>query len=260
MKLRIQQIDAFTDKVFGGNPAAVCELDEWLPDMTLQAIASENNLSETAYYIRKGVGQYDLRWFTPGTEVDLCGHATLATAFAIFHAGREESDMLRFNTRSGELRVSRSTYGLSMDFPLTRPRSIPTPVGLLAALGLESGDVLDADDYIVIVQNEAVVDGLAPDFNALSTFPRRGIAVTAPGDRVDFVSRWFGPRVGVNEDPVTGSAHTWLAPYWAERLGKTILTARQGGKRQGALTCEITGDRVILSGNAVLYLIGEIAF
>ncbi|UDF33078.1 UNVERIFIED_ORG: PhzF family phenazine biosynthesis protein (plasmid) [Roseateles sp. XES5] len=260
MKLKIQQIDAFSDKVFGGNPAAVCELVEWLPDSTLQAIASENNLSETAYYIRKGPGQYDLRWFTPGVEVDLCGHATLATAFAIFSSGKAEGELLRFGTRSGELRVRRSGQGLSMDFPLTRPRPIETPEGLFEALGVTSGAVLDADDYIVVVENEAIIDELTPDFNALNAFPKRGIAVTAPGATFDFVSRWFGPRVGVNEDPVTGSAHTWLAPYWAERLGKAVLRARQGGKRRGALTCEVSGDRVILTGNAVLYLTGEIEF
>lgn len=258
MKLKIQQIDAFSSKVFGGNPAAVCELDGWLSDRTLQAIASENNVSETAFYIRRGRDLYDLRWFTPGVEVDLCGHATLATAFAIFDAGDADSEVLRFNTRSGELRVFRSAHGLSMDFPLTRPEPIAPPAGLLAALGLESGLVLDADDYIVVVEGENIVDALAPDFNALNAFDRRGVVVTAPSSKYDFVSRWFGPRVGVNEDPVTGSAHTWLAPYWAERLGKTVLSARQGGKRQGTLTCEIAGDRVILSGKAILYLSGEI--
>lgn len=260
MKLKLLQIDAFTDRVFGGNPAAVCALERWLPDATLQAIAAENNLSETAYYLRRGDGEYELRWFTPGVEVDLCGHATLAAAFAIFHSGAADAQVLRFHTPSGELRVRRGERGLSMDFPLTRPRPIEAPAGLLAALGLTDAQVLDADDYIVVVGDEAIVDALAPDFAALRAFPRRGVAVTAPGREFDFVSRWFGPRVSVDEDPVTGSAHTWLAPYWAQRLGKTILRARQGGARRGTLVCEVLGERVVLSGNAVLYLSGEIEF
>lgn len=259
MKLKIAQIDAFTTKVFGGNPAAVCGLNEWLSDETLQAIAAENNLSETAYYVKKGPGTYDLRWFTPGVEVDLCGHATLATAFAIFMGG-EDADLLRFDTRSGELRVTRSENGLSMDFPLTRPSAIDPPNGLFKALGIERGTVLEADDYIVVVEDEMIVESLSPDFNALKAFPKRGVAVTAPGREFDFVSRWFGPQVGVNEDPVTGSAHTWLAPYWSERLGKVAMSARQGGKRKGTILCEVAGDRVILTGKAVLYLTGEIEF
>lgn len=265
MKLKLLQIDAFADRVFDGNPAAVCELAQWLPDATLQAIAAENNLSETAYYLRRGDGAFDLRWFTPAVEVDLCGHATLAAAFAIFRAGADtDAEVLRFHTRSGELRVRRSDRGLSMDFPSTRPQPIDAPRGLLAALGLAQAQVqaqvLDADDYIVVVEDEDIVAALAPDFAALRAFPRRGVAVTAPGRDFDFVSRWFGPRVGVDEDPVTGSAHTWLAPYWSQRLGKPVLRARQGGARRGTLTCEIAGDRVVLSGSAVLYLSGEIEF
>lgn len=259
MKLEIVQIDAFTDKVFGGNPAAVCGLAAWLADDILQAIAAENNLSETAFYVRTGAGLYDLRWLTPLVEVDLCGHATLAAAHAIFAAG-EDADVLRFATRSGQLRVSRSERGLSMDFPLTAPTPIEPPAGLFEALGVETGEVLEATDYIVVVENEAIVEGLQPDFLALGAFQKRGVAVTAPGSDVDFVSRWFGPRVGVNEDPVTGSAHTWLAPYWAVRLAKTGLSARQGGKRKGTLLCDIAGDRVILTGRAVRYLSGEIEF
>lgn len=259
MNLKIVQIDAFTDRVFGGNPAAVCPLGEWLSDEMLQAIATENNLSETAYYVRRGEGVYDLRWFTPGVEVDLCGHATLAAAHAIFSDG-EAADVLRFNTRSGELRVTRTEKGLSMDFPLTRPVPIDPPAGLFTALGIAFGTVLEADDYIVVVDDERIVEGLNPDFNALNRFPKRGVAVTAPGSDVDFMSRWFGPQVGVNEDPVTGSAHTWLAPYWSERLGKTVMSARQGGKRKGTLVCEIAADRVILTGKAVTYLTGEIEF
>lgn len=259
LKLKLLQIDAFAERVFAGNPAAVCALERWLPDETLQAIAAENHLSETAYYLRRGDDEFDLRWFTPAVEVDLCGHATLAAAFAIFRE-RPDAELLRFRTRSGELRVRRSEHGLSMDFPLTRPRPIPAPDGLLAALGVTRAQVLDADDYIVVVEDEAQVEALAPDLHALRGFERRGVAVTAPGRDFDFVSRWFGPRVGVDEDPVTGSAHTWLAPYWAQRLGKTVLRARQGGARRGTLVCEVLGERVVLSGNAVLYLSGEIEF
>lgn len=258
LKLHIIQIDAFTENVFGGNPAAVCELAGWLPDDILQAIAAENNLSETAFYVSKGADNYDLRWFTPSVEVDLCGHATLATAYVIF-AADENAKLLRFRSRSGELCVQRASNELlSMDFPLTKPRRIEPPTGLLNALGIVAGEVLDADDYIVVVDDEQVVEHLQPDFNALKAFPRRGVAVTAPGTNFDFVSRWFGPQVGVNEDPVTGSAHTWLAPYWATRLGKQVLTAQQGGKRKGKLTCEVTGNRVILTGSAVRYLDGDI--
>jgi PhzF family phenazine biosynthesis protein len=257
LKLRITQIDAFTDKVFGGNPAAVCELAAWLPDELMQAIAAENNLSETAFYVQRGQGVYDLRWFTPSVEVDLCGHATLAAAHAIFASG-EPMHTLRFHTRSGELRVSQSDQGLSMDFPMTAPKPVDPPEGLFDALGISSGTVLDADDYIVVVEHEHIVNSLRPDLHRLGAFPKRGIAVTAPGIDVDFVSRWFGPRVGVNEDPVTGSAHTWLAPYWAQRLGKRVLSARQGGERRGTLICEVVGDRVMLTGRAVRYLVGEI--
>jgi len=260
VKLKLLQIDAFTDRVFGGNPAAVCALERWLPDAALQAIAAENNLSETAYYLRRDDGDYDLRWFTPGVEVDLCGHATLAAAFAIFRSEGAAAETLRFHTRSGALSVRRDERGLAMDFPLTRPRPIDAPAGLLDALGVARAQVLDADDYIVVVEDETLVDALAPDIAGLRAFPRRGIAVTAPGRDFDFVSRWFGPRVSVDEDPVTGSAHTWLAPYWAQRLGKTTLRARQGGRRQGTLTCEVVGERVVLRGNAVLYLSGEIEF
>lgn len=258
MKLTILQIDAFSDNVFGGNPAAVCKLAAWLSDDILQSIAAENNLSETAYYVEKEAGLYDLRWFTPGVEVDLCGHATLATAAAIFDDKTLAVDVLRFSTRSGELRVTRSELGLSMDFPLTMPTPVSTPPGLLEALGVSAGEVHEADDYIVVVNDETIIEGLAPDFAALNAFPKRGIAVTAQSKKFDFVSRWFGPRVGVNEDPVTGSAHTWLAPYWSQKLKKTTMTAQQGGARKGTLVCEIVGERVVISGRAAFYLRGEI--
>lgn len=257
--LDLYQVDAFTDRVFGGNPAAVCPLDDWLPDATLQAIAAENNLSETAFFVREDAG-FGLRWFTPTVEVDLCGHATLASAWVIVHSLGDASPLLRFSTRSGVLTVARDGEALVMDFPARPPAPCEPPPGLLAALGLAGLplQVLEADDYIVVVEDAAVVASLSPDIRALAGLPKRGVAVTAPGGDVDFVSRWFGPNVGVDEDPVTGSAHTALAPYWSARLGKARLRARQGGRRQGALECERTGDRVRLRGQAVVYMQGRI--
>lgn len=257
MKLDIYQVDAFSQHVFGGNPAAVCPLTEWLPDEQLQAIAAENNLSETAYFVRRG-DLYELRWFTPEVEVDLCGHATLAAAWVLIHQLPNAPDVLRFATRSGELRVTRQGDELAMDFPAKTPQRCEPPAGMLSALGLENAEVFSTDDYIVLVEDEAQVAALTPDFARLKGLPKRGIAVTARSSRFDFISRWFGPNVGVNEDPVTGSAHTSLAPFWAERLGKQTLRAEQGGQRRGQLRCEFKGDRVIISGHAVLYLQGTI--
>jgi len=257
MKLDIYQVDAFSQQPFGGNPAAVCPLTEWLPDEQLQNIAAENNLSETAYLVPRG-DFYELRWFTPEVEVDLCGHATLAAAWVLIHQLADAPEVLRFATRSGELRVTRNGDELAMDFPAKQPQPCEPPSGLLNALGIEHAEVFAADDYIVLVDDEAQIAALTPDFARLKGLPKRGIAVTAKSTRFDFVSRWFGPNVGVNEDPVTGSAHTSLAPFWAERLGKSLLTAEQGGKRRGQLRCELRGDRVIISGHAVLYLQGVI--
>ncbi len=253
----IYQVDAFTDRAFGGNPAAVCPLEHWLPDATLQAIAAENNLSETAFFVDEG-DHHRLRWFTPTVEVDLCGHATLATAWVIVNCLGASTSPLRFHTRSGVLTVARDGDALLMDFPSRPPRPCTPPVRLLDALGLADAPVLEADDYIVVVEDAAIVAALAPDLRALAGLPRRGVAVTAPGSDVDFVSRWFGPNVGVDEDPVTGSAHTALTPYWAARLGRPRLEARQGGARQGRLSCELSGDRVLLGGRAVLYMQGRL--
>ncbi len=255
----LYQVDAFTSAPFGGNPAAVVPLDAWLPDETLQRIAEENNLSETAYFVRKQDG-YELRWFTPAVEVDLCGHATLASAYVLFEVLGAQDDVLRFSTRSGELRVSRADGLLAMDFPAKQPVAEEIAPGLLQALGLRGAQALyRTDDYLVVIEDEALIDGLTPDFAALAAFDVRGVAVTAPSAKFDFVSRWFGPRVGVNEDPVTGSAHTSLAPYWAQRLGKRVLTAQQGGARKGQLQCEVRDNgRVVISGQAALYLRGSI--
>ncbi|MBJ9975386.1 PhzF family phenazine biosynthesis protein [Pseudomonas sp. S75] len=256
MQLEMFQVDAFSAKPFGGNPAAVIPLDAWLADDLMQRIAEENNLSETAFFVRNG-DAFDLRWFTPAVEVDLCGHATLATAWVLFEQLGEQAEILRFNTRSGELRVSRRADGLlAMDFPAKQPEAVAMPDGLLQALGLTRASALyRSDDFVVVVDDAALLDPLTPDFAALSAFDVRGVAVTAPGRGFDFVTRWFGPRVGVNEDPVTGSAHTSLAPYWAERLGKRTLSCEQGGARKGQLQCEVPGNgRVIISGQAALYM------
>ncbi|HGM5581184.1 TPA: PhzF family phenazine biosynthesis protein [Pseudomonas putida] len=260
MQLEIFQVDAFSAEPFGGNPAAVIPLERWLPDDVLQRIAEENNLSETAYFVRNDKG-YDLRWFTPAVEVDLCGHATLASAWVLFEQLGEKAEVLRFYTRSGELRVSRCADGLlAMDFPAKQPVKVDIPEGLLKALGLPSASALyRSDDFVVVIDDAALLDPLKPDFVALSAFDVRGIAVTAPGRGFDFVTRWFGPRVGVNEDPVTGSAHTTLAPYWSERLGKLSLSCEQGGARKGQLHCEVPGNgRVIISGRGALYMRGTV--
>ena len=257
MELPIFQVDAFSASTLGGNPAAVCPLEQWLPDEKLQAIAAENNVAETAYFVGSG-DTYHLRWFTPEVEVDLCGHATLAASWVLFNELAAKADTLRFNTRGGELRVSRRDKRLAMDFPLSVAHSCEPPPGLLPALGIKTAEVLEARDYIVVVQDEAEVAALSPDFAALKESTRFGVSVTAKGTAFDFVSRWFGPRVGVNEDVTTGAAHTWLAHYWAQRLGKQILTAEQGSKRKGQLTCEVRADRVILVGAASTYLKGVI--
>lgn len=255
--LPIYQVDAFADRVFEGNPAAVCPLDAWLPDETLQSIALENNLAETAFFVPSARG-YRLRWFTPVAEVDLCGHATLASAHVLFEiSGHPETEVL-FETRSGDLVVTRVDQGLSMDFPSRPPAPCATPPALVAGLGATPVEVLESDDYLAAFATEADVAALAPDFAALSRLGLRGVIATAPGTRYDFVSRFFAPRLGVNEDSVTGSAHCELAPYWAARLGRRRLHARQISARGGDVGCELLGDRVMLTGRAVTFLRGHI--
>ncbi|NBD95756.1 MAG: PhzF family phenazine biosynthesis isomerase [Gammaproteobacteria bacterium] len=257
MRLRLFQVDAFTENVFEGNPAAVVPLESWLDDDLLRAIASENNLSETAFFVPGPVG-YELRWFTPQAEVDLCGHATLATAHVLFehlgHAGEE----VVFESRSGELRVRRCDAGLELDFPAGACREIGIPSGMHEALGGRPRQAFEGDDCMVVFATEAEVRSLSPDFRALSRIPGRGVIATAPGDEVDFVSRCFFPKLRVDEDPVTGSAHCQLAPYWAERLGKDELLARQVSARGGTIRCRVAGERVRLAGPAVDYLEGTI--
>lgn len=258
--LKIYQIDAFADKLFSGNPAAVCVLDNWLADELMQNIASENNLSETAFVLKKD-NHYEIRWFTPNIEVDLCGHATLASAFTLFeYYEKEATEITFYSHRSGELTVTKSANSLmTMNFPTDIFEAIPSNEVLNQAIGrtpLES--FKGKTDIMLIYENEAAIARLQPDFNALATFDVRGIIVTAKGDDCDFVSRFFAPFCGINEDPVTGSAHTTLTPYWAKALNKNKMTAQQISKRGGHLVCEYLGKRVQISGKATLYMIGHI--
>lgn len=252
------QIDAFTDRVFGGNPAAVCPLDAWLADDVMQAIAAENNLAETAFFVANDTG-YDLRWFTPTLEVELCGHATLASAFLIFERLAPAADILRFQTRSGELTVARKDGMLFLDFPSYPGPAVECPEALAGGLGNVPHEVIEGPNYMAVFQSEADIAALSPNLEMLATLHPRGVIATAPGDAVDFVSRFFGPSFGVPEDPVTGSAHCMLTPYWAQRLGRTRMDARQISKRGGVLVCEDRGARVGIGGNAVMYLEGTIS-
>jgi len=257
MRIKLYQIDAFTDVCFKGNPAAVCPLDTWLPDELLQKIAMENNLSETAFFVGD-TGRYTLRWFTPVNEVKLCGHATLATAWVLANEHGESISPVRFDTRSGELRVVGSGDRFTLDFPQQKAEVCRPPEELLAAIDVEPVEVLAAEDYLVILKNETEVKELSPDMRKLMQLELRGVIFTAPGNHVDFVSRWFGPKVGVDEDPVTGSAHATLTPYWAEKLNRSELEAHQVSERGGKLSCRIDSDRVYITGTAVKYLEGEI--
>jgi PhzF family phenazine biosynthesis protein len=260
VKIPIYQVDAFTDRVFAGNPAAVCPLAEWLPDRTLQAIAAENNLSETAFLVGHD-GQYAIRWFTPATEVDLCGHATLASAHVLFqHRGFKGSE-IRFASRGGDLRVSREGDRLSLDFPSRPPGRSDTPDGLAAALGTAPVEFWTAQDWMAVLGSEEEVRRLRPDMARIAAFNCFALIVTAPaapGAEHDFVSRFFAPAAGIPEDPVTGRAHCTLVPYWAGRLGRTQLRARQVSPRGGELWCELQGERVLIAGHAVTYLQGTI--
>ena len=260
MKIPIWQVDAFATEVFAGNPAAVCLLEDWLADGVLQAIAAENNLSETAFLVRNAEG-FELRWFAPAKEVALCGHATLAAAKVLFDLRGWQEEAIRFHTRQrGVLTVAKNGDWFEMDFPALPAHPVATPAGLAAALGAEPRQVLaSTDDWLAVLDDEATVRNLKPDFAALKNFHCRCIVPTARGDAVDFVSRAFAPRYGIPEDPVTGSAHCALAPYWAGVLGKDDLRAFQVSARGGEVRCRNAGDRVKLAGQAVVYLEGAIA-
>jgi PhzF family phenazine biosynthesis protein len=253
----IHQIDAFTSRLFAGNPAAVVTLDAWLPDEVMQAIAAENNLAETAFVVlREQIAP--LRWFTPTMEVDLCGHATLATAFVLFEYHDRSSAEVSFETRSGVLKVARHGDRLTLDFPSRPGTSVAISDALVGALGARPQEAYQARDLMVVLESEAVVRDLQPDLALIAALDAFAVIVTAPGADVDFVSRFFAPRAGIPEDPVTGSAHCTLAPYWSQRLGRNRLTARQVSRRGGELECELRGERVLISGRCVEYLRGEI--
>ncbi len=255
MKIPIYQVDAFTGTLFAGNPAAVCPLESWLDDALMQNIAAENNLSETAFFVPME-DRFELRWFTPATEVKLCGHATLASAHVLFHLLGYQGDKIKFVSKSGELIVTRSGDLLSLNFPAAKSSPIDIPPGLSEALGKSPRETHIAFDLLALFESQDDVLALKPNFNLLSNLDARGIIVTAPGKDCDFVSRFFAPRVGVNEDPVTGSAHTMLIPFWSRRSGKKKLRARQLSRRGGELFCEDLGERVLISGRAVTYLEG----
>jgi len=260
VNLPIYQVDAFTGDVFGGNPAAVMPLERWLDAGLMQVIAAENNLSETAFFVPAGEG-WELRWFTPAVEVDLCGHATLASAHVLFeHLGVTRGE-LRFQTRSGELRVTRGPGGLTLDFPALPLQPARASAAVSAALGASPEavqEVSGGNKSLYIYSNAAQVAALAPDFVALRRATPNCVIATAPGEDCDFVSRFFGPQVGIDEDPVTGSAHCALVPYWAQRLDRPVLAARQVSARGGELGCELRGDRVRLTGRAVTFMQGQV--
>jgi PhzF family phenazine biosynthesis protein len=257
VKIPLYQVDAFTDSVFRGNPAAICPLNEWLSTETMQAIAAENNLSETAFFVKNGTA-YHLRWFTPSVEVDLCGHATLASAHVLFHELGEQGDLIVFNTKSGELKVTRHGDFLALDFPSRPPVPAEPCPGLFEALGQRPTALLAARDYLAVYDSEDRVKSLRPDMEGLKRIDKFAVIVTAPGTDCDFVSRFFAPAKGVPEDPVTGSAHCTLIPYWAAQLGKNQLRARQISQRGGELLCELRNDRVHIAGRTALFLKGEI--
>lgn len=258
MKINIYQVDAFTDELFKGNPAAVCPLKEWLPDRTMQQIAGENNLSETAFFVPEEDG-YHIRWFTPATEVDLCGHATLASAHVIFNHLSDRTVKIKFNSKSGPLFVSKSGNLIALDFPAADFHKVDPPPELVKALGKEPVETYQATDYLVLLDSQADIVEVSPDFNLLRMFETRGVIITARGDTADFVSRFFAPGAGIDEDPVTGSSHTMLTPFWTERLGKTEMIAQQLSRRGGTLYCRMLDNRVEISGNAITYMTGTIS-
>lgn len=260
MKIPIYQVDAFSSKVFGGNPAAVCLISEWLPEKLMQQIGMENNLSETAFLVKEGK-DYHIRWFTPTVEVDLCGHATLASAHILFRHLGFPGDVLIFHSKSGVLKVTmHPDKKLTLHFPANPPHLVPEPPAAIpAGLYLSNPVVYKGSfDYMVIMENQKQIEDLKPDFKVLAQAGSRGVVVTAKGEEADFVSRCFYPQSGIDEDPATGSAHTMMVPYWAEKLGKKKLSAIQLSKRKGYLECELVKNRVLMSGYAVTYSKGEI--
>ncbi len=258
MKLELFQVDAFTDKLYSGNPAAVIPLEKWLPDNLMQTIAMENNLSETVFYVPKG-NDFHIRWFTPMIEVNLCGHATLAAAHVMYHHNDYEKPQINFHSLSGLLTVKRSGEMITLNFPTDEPFKIEIPNVIVEAIGMRPVEVYKGRNVLLAVLNsQKEIETLNPEINLVAQAHPHGIIFTANGEDVDFVSRCFFPNTGVNEDPVTGSAHTILTPYWAAKLNKSKLTAKQLSKRVGDLICELKGNRVEISGKAITYMTSEI--
>lgn len=259
MKQKLYQVDAFTNKIFSGNPAAVCPLEQWLPDDTLQKIAMENNLAETAFYVKQEA-HYEIRWFTPTVEVDLCGHATLAAAFVLFNHEHHAGDIIQFySQRSGALTVSKQGALLTLNFPTDSLQEVALSDTLIHCFNIKPLTALKGKtDFLLVFENEDQVAGIIPEYSAIAKLPARGVIITAKGRQADFVSRFFAPQSGINEDPVTGSAHTSLTPYWAGQLGKNELNAVQLSERKGYLHCRYLKERVEISGEGRLYLSGEL--
>ncbi len=256
MNYPIYTVDAFTDHLFGGNPAAVCPLETWLSTETMQELANENNLSETAFFVKRADGDFDIRWFTPELEIDLAGHPTLATAHVLFHELQYPGDVIRFHSKSGILTVTKKGDLMEMNFPARMPQPCTPPQELIKGFSIAPTQVLRSRDYFLVYESQEQVAQAIPDFMELNKVDTLGIIITAKGDTVDFVSRFFVPNSVIGEDPVTGSAHATLIPYWSKELGKTTMKAEQISKRKGELWCGLEGDRVTIAGKAVLYMKG----
>lgn len=257
MTYPIYTVDAFTDHVFGGNPAAVCPLTEWLPTQTMQQLANENNLSETAFFVKRTDGDFDIRWFTPELEIDLAGHPTLATAYVLFNELHYTEATIRFHSKSGLLTVTQKGEWMEMNFPARMPVTCDIPAHLLEGFNIQPKQVLRSRDYLLVYASQEEIEQVKPDFVQLNQVETLGIIITAKGNTADFVSRFFVPNSVIGEDPVTGSAHATLIPYWAKELNKTTLKAEQLSKRRGDIWCGIEGDRVTIAGKAILYMKGE---
>ena len=257
MEISLYQIDAFASKLFEGNPAAVCPLDEWLSDDIMQSIAAETNLSETAFFVPTDNG-FHIRWFTPVSEVDLCGHATLAAAYVLFNILGYKKDKIEFDSKSGILAVTKANEWLVMDFPAQPPVLCDIPKEIVEAFNTVPIECLKSEDFVVVFEREIDIESANPDFEQLKKLDSRGVIITAKSTRYDFVAQVFAPKYGIPEDPVTGSAYTQLAPYWATKLGKKKFKAKQMSLRGGELYCEIFGDRVLISGKAAKYMEGKI--
>lgn len=257
MQLDFHQVDAFSQQAFAGNPAMIYRLDAWLGDGLMQQIAAEHNLAETAFMVREG-SHWHIRWFTPEAEVPLCGHATLAAAQVLFEVYDEPGTHIAFRCKSGALSVSREEGLLVLDFPALQVQPVAVSLELEQALGVSVVTALAADKLLVVLDNEHSVRACRPDFAALARLPWQGVIITARGERHDFVSRFFAPAIGINEDPVTGSAHCSLIPYWAQRLSKSMLSAYQCSRRGGELHCRLEGERVKIGGHARLVASGRL--